>query len=85
MLSWIAASVSDAGTVAPNGIITLWGSYMSRFFINGKPTLINGLRSLPRNPPDWTILDSLIIDNFIVADEFLAKVQQSYKLFSVGE
>ena len=32
-------------------------NHLSLFFINSKPTFINGPRSLPRNPPDCTILD----------------------------
>ena len=41
-----------------NGIRTPLANAVSTFFKNGKPTLINGPRSLPRNLPDCTILDS---------------------------
>ena len=53
----IPASGDDAA-INSNVISTLLANCMSLFFINGKPTFINGPRSLPRNSPDFIILDS---------------------------
>ena len=52
------ASTADAATINPNGIKTLLANGVSTFFINGKLVFSNGPRSLPRNPPDCTILGS---------------------------
>ena len=38
--------------------LMLYASSLSTFFIKRKPVLSHDLRSLPRNPPDWTALDS---------------------------
>ena len=43
---------------------------LNTFFINGQPTFINGPSSLSRNPSDCTILDSLVFDQFILADDY---------------
>ena len=37
---------------------------------------MNGLRSLPRNPPDCVILESGVIENFILADDSFVKALQ---------
>ena len=42
--------------------------------IKGKPVFNNNLRSLPRNFPIYTILDSWVFDSFILGDEPFAKV-----------
>ena len=47
------------------------------FFIKDKPGSNNCPQSLPRNPPDWTILDSWAFDNFILADKLFAQALQS--------
>ena len=52
------ASAADAAAVNLNGIKTLLANALITFFINGNPTFSNGWRSLPRNPPDWIILDN---------------------------
>ena len=46
---------------------------MGTFFVKGKPVLRYDPRSLPRNTPNCTILDSWILDNFILADELFGK------------
>ena len=50
-------SAVDAA-VDPNGIQTRLANGLSTFFINGKPTFLNGPRSLARNLPYCTILGS---------------------------
>ena len=45
----ITVSASDPPAVNPNSIKTLLANCMITFFINAKPTCINGPRSLPRN------------------------------------
>ena len=56
------------------GINTLLANGLSTFFIKDKPTFINGLLSLPRNPPDCVILNSSVSENFILAGNLFAKV-----------
>ena len=34
---------------------------VSTFFIKGKPTFLNGSKTMQQSPPDFTILDSLMI------------------------
>ena len=46
---------------------------MSTFFIKSKPVFSNGPRSLPKNIPDCTILDSGVFDNFILVDKLFVK------------
>ena len=41
--------IADAAAVSLNGIKTFLANVVSTFFINGKPSVINGLRKL-RNP-----------------------------------
>ena len=50
---WILASTDGA----LYGITTLLANSMGIFFINGKPSFINGSRILPRHSPDYMILD----------------------------
>ena len=52
----LAASVTDAAAVNPNGIKTLLANDLSTFFIKGNPVFSNGPESLPKNPPDCPIL-----------------------------
>ena len=54
---WIAASVADAAAaVNPNSIKTLLANGLSTFPIKGNPFFSNGLKSLPKNPPDCSVL-----------------------------
>ena len=54
----IPASAADAAAVNPNGIKTLLANGLIIFFINGNPVFSNAPKSLPRNPPDYIILDN---------------------------
>ena len=47
--------VADAAVVNPNGIKMIFTSSVSTFFINGKPTFINGQRKLSNPPPSLII------------------------------
>ena len=55
---WIYASYAEVVAVKPRGISTFLANGVSSFFIN--PTFINSPGSLPRNPPDSIILESLV-------------------------
>ena len=44
--------------VNPNDIKILLANGLSTFFIKGKPVFNNGPRSIPKNPPNCTILDN---------------------------
>ena len=61
---WIDASVPYTATVNPNGTKTRLTNSVSTFFINGKPTDINGLRKL-RNPPFWWLFFLVVFFNKI--------------------
>ena len=50
----IVAFVPDVAIVNPNGTRKLFANDVRIFFINGKPTDINGLRKL-RNPASWIV------------------------------
>ena len=52
----IAASVTYAAAVNPNAIKTFLANGLSTFPIKGSPVFNNGSGSLPKNPPDCTIL-----------------------------
>ena len=45
----------------------------STFPIKDNPVFSNGLKSLPKNPPDCPILCHWVFDNFILADERFEK------------
>ena len=51
---------------------------LSTFYIKSNPAFKNGPRSLPKDPPDCTILGKWVFDNFILADEFFAKALRSF-------
>ena len=44
-----AASVANTTSVNPNDMTKILGNSPIKFFINGKPTFINGAMRLPRN------------------------------------
>ena len=54
----IPASDADAAAVNAKGIKTLLASGLITFFINGNPVFSNGPSNLPKNPPDYIILDN---------------------------
>ena len=74
----IPASATDAAAVNPNGIETLLVNRLIAFLINGRPVFNIGPRSLPRNPPDYIILDNWVFDNLISVDELFAKTLQRF-------
>ena len=64
---------ASAAAVNHNGIKILLANSLNLFFNKGKPVFSKGRRSLPKNPPDCTILDSSVFDNFKLADSLFAK------------
>ena len=52
----IASSVADTAAVNPNGNKRISSNDFNIFLIKGKPVFSNGRRSLPKNPPDCSIL-----------------------------
>ena len=73
ILLYMAASVAQAAPINPNGTKTLLAKCLSIFTIKGKPFFSNGSRSLPRNCPNCTILDSWVFKNFMLSDEPFGK------------
>ena len=69
----VLPSAADATALNDNGIKTLLPNGLSILLIKGKSVFSNGLRILPRNPPDGTILVSQVFDNFILADQLFTK------------
>ena len=78
---WIAASVADAATVNPNSIKMYLANLLGTFSIKGNLVFSNGLKSLPRNSPDCTILCNSVFDNFILVDEPFAKALRSLETY----
>ena len=74
----ILRSDDDATAVNPKGITTLLANGLNTFFINGSPVFNNGSRSLPRNPPNCTILDNWVFDNLISVEEIFSKALQRF-------
>ena len=64
--------------VNPRGIKRPLASGLITFFINGNPVFSNGLRSLPRNPPDYIILGNWVFDNLISVDKYFAKALRRF-------
>ena len=64
MFICILGSAADAAAVNGNIIKMLLINGFSTFFIKGKQVFSNATRSLPKNPPDCTILDCLILKIF---------------------
>ena len=62
-----------ASVVNLDGIKTLLAKSLSKFFINGNPVFSNGPRNLARDPPNCTILGSLVFENFMLTDELFVK------------
>ena len=52
---------------------------VSTFPIKDNPVFSNGPKSLPKNPPDCSILCNWVFDNFILADEPFTKAWQSFE------
>ena len=79
IFAWIAVSVADAAPVNPNGIKTILANGLSTFFIKGSPVFSSCHKGLPKNPPDCHILCNWVFDNFILAQELLAKDLRSFE------
>ena len=78
-----AANSNGNKNVLANGLIT--------FLINGKPTVINGPRNLPRNQPNCIFLEffcesleSCAFDKLILAEELFAKIFGSFRKLSIS-
>ena len=78
MILCIPASAADAAAVNPNGIKTLLANDLITFLMNGSPVFNNGPRSLPRNPPDFMILDNWVFDNLMPVGELFVKTLQKF-------
>ena len=48
--------------------------------IKGNPVFSNGLKGLPKNPPDCPILCKWVFDSFILAEEWFANALEALKL-----
>ena len=75
----IAASVTEAAAVNPNGIKKLLANGLSTFPIKGNPAFSNSPKSLPKNLPDYLILYNWVFDNFILAEKLFAKALRSFE------
>ena len=67
-----AAALNHKGkkTHLPNVLIT--------FFTQDSPVFSSGPRSLPRNPPDYIMLDIWVFDNLISVDDLSAKALRRF-------
>ena len=74
----VAESVDDAVAVNPNGINTVLAKGLSTFPIKTSPVQYNP-KSLPKNPPDYSILCNLVFDNFILVEKLFAKALRNLK------
>ena len=74
-------STADAAAVNSNGVETLLTNGLKIFFIKGKPIHSNGVRCLPKNSCECTILGSWVFDNFIFIDKLFAKALKSLKAY----
>ena len=75
---WIDASVVDTA-INSNGIKRLLANVLSTFPLNDNPLFNNGPKSLPKNPPDCTMLCNWVFDNFILAEELFGKALRSFE------
>ena len=73
------ASADYAVAVNPNSIKRLWSNSVCIFFVNDQPAFSDGPRTLPRNPPENTILHSCVFG--FLADELCAKALQRLETY----
>ena len=78
ILLCIPVSAADAAAVITNGTKTLLANGLINFLFNGNPFFNNRPKSLPKNPPDWIILDNRAFDSLISADELFAKTLRRF-------
>ena len=55
-------------------------SCLNTFPIKGNPVFSNGPKSLPKNPPDCTILSNWVFDNCILTEKLFQKFYKALKL-----
>ena len=60
----IPASAAYATAVNPKGTKTLLANGLTTFIVNGSPVFSNGPSNLPKNPPDWIILEIWALESF---------------------
>lgn len=75
--SLISASAGDDVGVNLNGMITLFESYVSKTFINGKPILINGPGILSKNPLYCIILEISVSNHLVSGNELFVETLRS--------
>ena len=73
----ISASAGDDVGVNLNGMITLFESYVSKTFINGKPILINGPEILSKNPLYCIILEISVSNHLVSGNELFVETLRS--------
>lgn len=73
----ISASAGDDVGVNLNGMITLFESYVSKTFINGKPILINGPGILSKNPLYCIILEISVSNHLVSGNELFVETLRS--------
>ena len=71
--------MANAASVSLNCTKTSLANSLNLSFIKGKPVFSNGPGSLPRNPPNCTILDNWVFKNSILADELFAKALRRHE------
>ena len=59
-----ASTAAAAAAVNPKGIKTLLVNGLITLFINGNPVFSSGANNLPKNPPDWIILEIWALGSF---------------------
>ena len=74
----IGASVPASAVVNPNGIKSLLSTFSNTFPIKNNAVFSNVYKSLPRNPPDYPILCSWVLDKFTLAEELFAKAYKAW-------
>ena len=68
---YIHASAADAAAINPKGIETILANGLIIIYINGNPVFDNRPSNLPKNPPDWTILEVSALQSFKSIDILL--------------
>ena len=85
IILWITASAFDAAAVNSNGTNRIVANSICAFFINSKPSYINGPRRLLKNPLNWILLENWVFDNSVSTDELFAKAYYRPACLSVDE
>ena len=79
------ASAADATAVNvnPDGSKTLLANGFSLFFIRVKSVSSNDPTSLLGSPPDYTIVDSWVLNNFILFAKTVRSLKTLYQLIII--